>query len=136
MCAILDANQVGDFLKEKENFNSLWNWVLKKKGKFIYGGTTFNAEYGKLFNLFKDLRQRNILKRIDEEEVNKEEEKLLKNVELKSNDAHIIALAKVADVKLLVSKDKKLRTDFEAIIGGNIYQDNSHEHLLTADICP
>ena len=55
---------------------------------------------------------------------------------LQSDDPHIIALAQVAGVRLLVSGDINLHSDFKQIIGGSIYQTREHEHLLKRDLCP
>ena len=56
--------------------------------------------------------------------------------DLQSDDPHIIALAKVAEVRLLVSGDTNLHADFKKITGGNIYQTKAHQHLLRRDLCP
>ena len=56
---------------------------------------------------------------------------------VRSDDAHIIALALVAEVKLLVSHDNKLIGDFKKhVIQGKVYKTKQHEHLLTKDTCP
>ena len=73
------------------------------------------------------------MKLVDKEQVLKAETKLPK---LQSDDPHIIALAKVANVRLLVSDDKNLHKDFKAIIRGSIYQNSSHAGLLTKHLCP
>lgn len=52
-----------------------------------------------------------------------------------SNDAHIIALARVAGVRLLCSRDQALHADFtnKDLIDtprGKVYQNASHKHLI------
>jgi len=54
---------------------------------------------------------------------------------LRSDDPHILALARIADVRILCSHDKDLHADFtnQSIIPsprGRIWQNNSHSHLL------
>lgn len=57
--------------------------------------------------------------------------------EIKSDDPHIIALALIAGVKVLVSKDNKLIADFKGHVSrGKVYKTKSHRHLLTKDTCP
>ena len=61
--------------------------------------------------------------------------------EIKSDDAHIIALAIIAGVKVLVSYtegDKALFNNFKDknLVGGKIYTKKSHKHLLKTDLCP
>ena len=52
----------------------------------------------------------------------------------KSNDAHVIALARVSHCRLLCSEDGNLKQDFknQRLINprGKIYGGNSHNHLL------
>ena len=59
--------------------------------------------------------------------------------QIKSNDEHIIALALVADVKVLVSYkegDQDLFKDFKNLVRGKVYTKKQHKHLLTKDTCP
>ena len=58
---------------------------------------------------------------------------------IRSNDPHILALAIVANVKVLVSKDRTLIDDFtnrEIVVRGRVYQRAEHAHLLTSARCP
>lgn len=58
---------------------------------------------------------------------------------IKSNDGHIIALAKVSGVNVLVSLDEDLHKDFKnkkLIKGGKVYQKANHKCLLRNDLCP
>ena len=68
--------------------------------------------------------------------VEKAIEKIQKNYTLKSDDPHILGLAKAANVKTLSSADRDLHKDFKTIIGGDIYQTENHKGLLKADLCP
>ena len=60
-----------------------------------------------------------------------------KNYELRSNDTHIIVAALAGKVKLLVSDDQDLGTDFKQLIDkGSIYKNKGHSHLLERYTCP
>jgi len=52
----------------------------------------------------------------------------------KSNDTHVIALARVSHCRLLCSQDRSLQQDFknQRLINprGSVYGGNSHNHLL------
>lgn len=63
-----------------------------------------------------------------------EEEDIVKK-SCKSNDNHIIALARVSNCRLLFSQDKPLHADFTNLKlvpspKGKVYQSAKHEHLL------
>ena len=63
----------------------------------------------------------------------------------RSNDAHVIALARVSGARLLFTNDRELQSDFKnrQILGGNIYTTlrsenvtSTHRRLLgRSDLC-
>ena len=56
--------------------------------------------------------------------------------ELTSNDPHIIALALVANVRLLAADDGKLETDYKRLVkNGKIYKTRKHRRFLKRDLC-
>lgn len=138
MCLILDANKYSDFLNEdNEDMKPVRYWI-EKTGKIVYSPTRkMNEElerHGSMKGKFFEYRRAGRLKIIDMERVNQEETKL---TGISSNDAHIIALARAANAKLLVSGDKRLHEDFlQEINQGKIYQRKEHKHLLKSNTCP
>jgi hypothetical protein len=57
------------------------------------------------------------------------------NPNCKSNDSHIVALARISKCRLLFSQDKPLHSDFTNLKlvpspKGKVYQNRKHEHLL------
>ena len=140
MCAILDANMFGEFKNQSnEDMQPVWNWLEQKNGKIAYTNTRkFEEEWerGGLTDLIQQLQRTGKLKEIPARDVRQKENELKGQIE--SDDEHIIALAMVANVKVLVSKDEKLHRDFKNrnLVGGKVYQTASHKHLLTRDTCP
>ena len=138
MCLILDTNKYGDFLNHKPDMEPVRKWV-EGKGRIAYSPTKkFEEELNRAPNMkmkFIEYRQANRIKDIPKEKVEKME-KTLSN--LKSDDPHIIALALVANVKLLVSADKNLQKDFMSIIGGRVYDKgiSGYKKLLEKHKCP
>lgn len=138
MCLILDANKYSNFLNpNNEDMYPVKNWIENKNGKIVYA--RINKMEKELdsyppmreqFNIYRDAGK---LKIIALDEVEEAQNNL---PQLKSDDPHIIALAKVAGVKLLVSGDKNLHQDFKKIVGGKIYQTEKNKHLLNKDTCP
>lgn len=107
----------------------------KRKGKLAYSPTPkFKKEVGKhrFERKLKEMRRAGILKEVPAAEVQEAERGLRK---LKSNDPHIVALAIAGNVSVLVSRDKDLHDDFKTLTGGKVYQNKSHRHLLTPDLC-
>ncbi len=141
MCLILDANKYGDFLnKDNKDMQPVKKW-LEKNGKLVYAPTEkFGHEWQAVDPLERQLtewRRAGKMKMADTNKVNEEEQRL--QGRLSSNDGHIIALARVANVKLLVSNDQDLHQDFtncKLVKGGKVYQDRRHKHLLRPDTCP
>ena len=140
MCIILDANCFADFNdRANEDMDPVWNWLEEKNGKIVYAPTEkFEKEWeGKKQRiLLKTLSNAGRLKMEDSEKVEAEANNLKGKIE--SDDEHIIALARVAKVSLLVSKDQKLHADFKNkdLVGGHVYQNRDHRRLLKPDTCP
>jgi len=134
MCIILDANCQSDFLNHHGDMEPLHKWI-NKNGKIAYSTTDqFAQEMTQKFReKLKTLRQSGKAKHIAPKEVQAKQKTL---TYLVSNDGHIIALALVANVKVLVSKDQNLHEDFKRHVNGSIYQKASHKRLLEEDLCP
>ena len=144
MCAILDANCFNDFFSRHEDFAPVHKWIDQKNGKFVYSPTEkfkseWNGENKRRYLEEKRRRGVFVLREVDKKIVNvmtRKWEKSSKNKKIKSNDPHIIALAEASGAKILISRDRKLGEDFKEIIGGSIYKNKNHAHLLKPDTCP
>lgn len=84
--------------------------------------------------------QRGWLNQISLELVEDEKKRLLEDCRHKSDDADILALARVSNTTLLVTDDEDLRDDFEdpAIVeNGVVYrrEEESSVHLLRKHVC-
>ncbi|MBC6415797.1 MAG: PIN domain-containing protein [Bdellovibrionales bacterium] len=139
MCLILDNNQWGDFLEKKDDIIPIHDWLEKKNGKLIYSNHEKFKELSKKYkNSLETYRQAGKAKLVLKEEVEEEIKKIRKSQYImKSNDDHILGLAKAGNIKVLCSKDKNLHKDFTTMIPhGKIYQTKNHKHLLVEDLCP
>jgi hypothetical protein len=136
MCLIVDANLLSLVFCENPNddFRPIREWV-DSEGKLAVGGHLL-VEYGKITNLLSyilSLSKAGKARIIPSNVVNNEE-KLVTN-QCKSDDPHVIALARVSGARILCSHDKTLHTDFRNsdLIDdprGHIYQNATHTHLL------
>ena len=137
MCVILDANSYSDFLDpENANMHPLRKWI-GDRGKLVYAPTRRMRDelekYGDMKKRLVEYAQAGRVKEVDKDEVDAKEAEL---IGLSSDDGHIVALAIVAEVSVLVSRDKNLHDDFKKIVNGRVYQNEKHKHLLRRDTCP
>ena len=176
MCLILDANSLTKFRDRDEDMEPVWYWLRRKNGKIVYSDTEkFRSEWehrggvelmrqllqdegadsSSLISigwdqLMRQLQRRDKLKLVSAQDVQKKADELEQADILRSDDPHIIALAILADVKVLVvervyddpkrpegrGRDSDLQEDFKNLVGGRVYQTKSHSRLLRKDTCP
>lgn len=141
MCIILDTNQWGNFLNpSNEDMKPIHKWLEKRNGKLLYSNhEDLKKEWGHShIRKLEEYKLKGRAKLVPCEKVKEKIKEIEQNHKLKSNkeDIPILGLAKASDAKLLCSSDQKLHEDFKKVINGNIYQNKSHRHLLTLDICP
>lgn len=137
MCLIIDASKFGEYLDpDNDDMKPVRQW-MHRTGKIAFSpavkleGEVYKSR--RFTELLRTYTQRGKVKRFDAIQVSKREQGL---EGLRSDDPHVIALALVSNVKLLVSGDKDLHEDFKRIVGGSIYQNKKHKHLLRNDLCP
>ena len=138
MCIILDANRWGDFSNQKEDMKPIHKWLEKQNGKLVY------SDHSKIQQELNQLQKNNLVEYrragkallVPGKQVEEKVKEIKKEHELKSDDSHILGLAKASHATVLCTKDKKLHQDFKHIIKGKIYQNKKHQHLLTPDLCP
>ena len=139
MCIVLDASKFGKFQRRAdENMKPVRDWVYRGYGKIAYANTEdLKREWDKEApKLRKELQRRAKLKLVPTNAVQIKQAELQGKVQ--SNDAHIIALAIVADIQLLISDDKDLCSDFmnPDLVGGEVYQTKDDQDKLTEVFCP
>ncbi len=115
MCAIVDANVrhevFGDNQSEAGKF--FLDWLLKGNGaKLVVGGKLWEelVSHRGVHLVFADLLRRSKMVKYDDSLVN-DEVASVNNV-CQSNDAHILALARVSGARLLFTNDQALQGDF------------------------
>ena len=137
MCMILDNDTWGDFLKQKPDMQPIHKWLEQKNGKLIYSNHQGFQELSEKYQQsLRDYHRAGKAHRVSGEEVEKEIREIKKKHDIeKSNDSHILGLAKASNVTVLCTKDKLLHKYFKKIIGGSIYQNKNHQRLLTSDLC-
>ena len=144
MCMIIDTNRINDFLNHpsQEDIKPIHDW-LKRKGRIVYStGDQFSTELkDKARRRLEDYARIGRSSFVSDDRVVVEAEKLRSSgLSFKSNDHHVLALARISKARLLYSSDEGLHEDFKntEIIPspkGHIYQDKKHRKLLNDTVC-
>lgn len=144
MCIIVDNNVVhavvmGDGVKEDLALLASDFKASSGKARLVYGGY-LAVEYAqsrsllrKLISLEREGRARQVPLGL----YNREKELVERKGECTSNDAHVIAVARAGNVRLLCTDDALLKQDFKnsnLIAGGKVYS-SSNNHNLIAQCC-
>ena len=124
MCAIVD-NNVRDqvFGNNRPGAGEFFfNWLEERGGRLVVGGELLRELSG--YSNFTDWLPQAILSGraivIPDEAVNAETESLRTEGICRSNDEHVLALARLSGARLLFTNDQALQADFRdrSIVGG------------------
>ena len=143
MCVIIDANVLGKFLSEPEDedCNPIYQW-LWKGGRIVYSsGGQFKHEIGaSARSKLSELASKGNAVFINAQEFQDIEADVKIGGLCRSNDFHILALARFTRTRVLYTKDRKLIHDFKNkdIIDkprGRVYTAKSNKNLLNRSMC-
>ena len=143
MCVIIDANVLGKFLSEPEDedCDPIYQW-LRKGGKIVYSsGGQFGHEIGaSARGKLSELASKGNAIFIGAQEFQDIEASVKTDGLCRSDDFHILALAKFTRARVLYTKDQKLIHDFKNkdLIDkprGRIYTSKSNKDLLNRSVC-
>ena len=143
MCIIIDTNKIHDFLNDpsSEDMAPIHTWIDNRGGSFVYSA---DGQYGKELKSVKkrllEYARSGRARVFTETEITSEVDKVTRINKHKSNDIHILALARASGARLLYTGDKALMVDFKKkeIIDkprGKIYSGSGHKSLLKKDLC-
>jgi hypothetical protein len=136
MCIIVDANVAHEFGRQfTVEALAIFEWLMKDGGTIAAGGRVKRELVKTRFrNIYHTLLLAGRLYQYDDNEVDRDEANVIAQLDLRSDDPHVIALARISLCRLLFSRDQDLHADFcdPAILRprGRVYQDKSHDHLL------
>ena len=118
MCAIVDNNVRHQVFGGKDVQTPagefFLNWLDNRKGKLVVGGKLLAelSEYGNFSNWLQQALQAGNAITWSDEKVAAETAVLESRHICKSNDAHVLALARVSGARLLFTNDQALQDDF------------------------
>ena len=136
MCIIIDNNKFGEI--DSPDAAPIRKW-LQRDGNIVYCvGGKFKEVPGKARVHLALYKRKNKAVSYPWDKVQSEMASLPGGI--KSDDEHILALARVSGARLLFSGDQDLHDDFKNadIISnpkGKVYQTQEHGHLLTSSVC-
>lgn len=133
MCIIIDANVGAEIPGGSEAARPIARSIAKGTLKIV-AGHKLKEELLKcpFRRLYRELVLSGRLIEYEYGQIDSELKKL-DHATLKSDDGHVIALARVSGARILFSRDTNLHADFknvELIKDGRVYQTQDHEHLL------
>ncbi len=116
MCIIIDTNKISAFLKDpsSEDMQPIHTWLSERGGSFVcttYG--TYGQELKDFQHKLRAYYQSGQAKLYSEESIKSEEAAVKAINKHKSNDIHILALARASGARLLCTEDKNLKDDFK-----------------------
>ena len=153
MCAIVDNNvrdQVFGANSRSPAGRFFLDWLSDGRGKIVVGGQLLRElnDYGDFKRWLQTALVRNSALAFDDNRVDAETEAVRARQICRSNDEHVLALARISGARLLFTNDRALQQDFTnpAIVGGTRgriyttvdYSDirQTHRDLLNrADLC-
>ena len=137
MCAIVDADKAAQFfsIPPDNGLLPLWNWIERGSGSLVLGGQ-LEDELSLIGNTARAIlvwARRGRVHIANRDAVDKDQQRIAGHC--RSNDAHIIALARATGARLLCSNDSDLHDDFgnPSLVSnprGRVYQNATHAHLL------
>jgi hypothetical protein len=138
LCVIVDASVAGLVFSDphREDYRPFWDWLEKKGGKLVYGGRlAASGELKGARRLLVRLKQAGLAHECPKADVDREETAVKQIGLCRSNDPHIIALARFSGARVLCADDRDLEADFKNLQlvpkpKGSIYKNASHKKLL------
>ncbi|MBE7561113.1 hypothetical protein HS125_20055 [bacterium] len=113
MCVIVDNNQCHKLWNRHADVVTLVNALEARRTVLVFGGklTREYLESGSMRRYLARLGQMGAARRIADDDIRREEESMAGSCV--SDDAHVIALARVGKVRLLCTQDADLIADFK-----------------------
>ena len=119
MCAIVDVNNCHKIFGDPEQRTPagcyFFDWLEGSTGRLMLGGTKFNSEIEKVGHYIRWLKtaiRTGHAHRLKDDLVDTAEQELAAVNVCKSDDLHLIALARIGGARLLFSEDPRLHEDF------------------------
>ena len=146
MCIIVDANKLGEFLANPPNDDAvpIREWLERHSGAgvLVYStGGKFDGEIGrKARTKLADYARAGKARLVPTHRFSDDVDTLRTSGRLRSDDPHVLALARASGARLLYTGDRNLMADFKDkdLIRrprGQVYSSAANADLLTPSVC-
>ena len=146
MCIIVDANKLGEFLANPPNDDAapIRQWLERPNGAgtLVYStGGKFAGELGRRARTrLAVYAQAGKARLVPTHRFSDDVDTLRTSGRLRSDDPHVLALARVSGARLLYTGDQNLIADFKDRYlirspRGKVYSSAANAHLLTPSVC-
>ena len=118
MCVIVDTNvyhEVFSTGSQSDAGKYFYDWLMRRNGGTLVSGGEHLRELNRIADfkrVFGERLQAGRARRIPDEEVHSETEAIRSQGLLRSDDEHVLALARVSGARLLFTNDRDLQEDF------------------------
>ena len=118
MCAIIDTSVWANFWTRPKSsgFTEVHSWLNSGKGGIAIGGTKYRREVGRIRStipLLAGYAQAGIAIQYDDAPIDAEAARIERAERNKSDDEHVLALARVSGARILCVDDDDLVSDFK-----------------------
>jgi rRNA-processing protein FCF1 len=140
MCIIIDANVAHKMLGKDKDGLAVLRWLLFGQGRLVVSFDLLNElRKTKISSILIELDRTGKLIRVNQEKCNILRTKFQANVNVISNDFHLLAAIVVSECEIVFTHDKKLHKDIKnkALVPHrcSIYQTYKHSFLLNKCQC-
>ena len=142
MCIVIDTNKLGEFFDTPASKNAapIHKW-LSGRGLLVFGvGGCFGEIGPGLRRRLRDLVQAGRARPVPAAKLDEDVRALQGTGQLRSNDPHILALARASGARVLYTADRDLIVDFKNphLVGhprGKVYSGAANARLLAGASC-
>lgn len=115
MCIIVDANTCHKFANGQNNEAApIIDWLKNRRGQLVYGGKLRREVLKTSFRrVYLQMKSAGWLHEEDDTTIDLEENRIEDECDIKSDDAHVLALAIVSGARVLFTRDHALACDFK-----------------------
>lgn len=144
MCLIVDANRLGVFLADPATTDAapIRRWIDRGHGRIVYstGGTFAREITGRTRDRLAVYVRAGRAQLVPADRFADDERALREDADLRSDDPHVLALARATGARVLYTGDAALMADFKnrkfiRPRGGKVYSRAANKRILTKAVC-